>query len=274
MTRQLMIVMFITLGAPLLCSPVFGQSLEIIQLQHRSAEDLLPLLQPLLNDGGALTGQGDRLFMRASASSAANIRQALRELDRTPRELLISVRKGTFASGDERAIAGELHLQTAQPAPGLHRDNSSIQLQTDIAQGSEQADAVTQVRVLEGSGAFIMTGQSVPTVSSFLYQNGRAPLLQSSTRYRQVQSGFSVVPHIAGGEVILEISQQTQTARSSVQGTIDTQQLSTTVAGRVGEWIPVGGIDETSSRSSAGIGATHLETQHDANTLWVRVEIR
>jgi hypothetical protein len=269
-----MIVMFITLGAPLPCSPVFAQSLEIIQLQHRSAEDLLPLLQPLLNEGGALTGQSDRLFMRANESSAANIRRALRELDRTPRQLLISVRQGTLSSGNERSIAGDVHMQTGESVPGAHRDSAVIHLETDASQGNDRAAAVTQVRVTEGNGAFIMTGQSVPIVSSFVSQNGRVPVVQSSTRYRQIQSGFSVMPRVTGDGVILEISQQAQTARSSVQGTIDTQQLSTTVAGRLGEWIALGGTEESSSQRATEIGAAHLETQHDSNTLWVRVEIR
>lgn len=266
--------MLVTCGAPLPGSAVHAQSLEVIQLQHRSAEDLLPLLQPLLNPGGALTGQGEHLFMRANAQSAANIRQALLELDRTPRQLLISVRQGNTWSGSEQPMGGELRLQTGESISRPGGGSAQLHLQTEATQGNDRTDNVTQVRVLEGNGARIMAGQSVPVVSAFVSQNGGVPVIQSSTRYRHIQSGFSVTPRLTAEGVILEISQQAQTSRSSVLGTIDTQQISTTIAGRLGEWIPLGGVEEGSSSRSTGIGTPHLETQHDSSTLWVRVETR
>ena len=34
-----------------------GQSLTVIDLNHRTAAEVIPVLQPLLEPGGALTGQ-------------------------------------------------------------------------------------------------------------------------------------------------------------------------------------------------------------------------
>lgn len=69
-----------------------AQPIEIIGLRHRFADDLLPLLQPLVEPGGALTGQGSQLFLRASPANARQIKEVLATLDRPPRQLLITVR--------------------------------------------------------------------------------------------------------------------------------------------------------------------------------------
>ena len=45
------------LGACLLAAVTWAQSLTVIDLKYRRAEDLIPVLQPLLEQGGALTGQ-------------------------------------------------------------------------------------------------------------------------------------------------------------------------------------------------------------------------
>ena len=52
----------------------WGQTLEIIDLRHRSAEQLLPQLAPFVEPGGALSGMNDKLFLRASKRNQAETR--------------------------------------------------------------------------------------------------------------------------------------------------------------------------------------------------------
>ena len=44
-------------------------SLEVLPLRHRSAEQVIPVLRPLVEAGGVLSGQGYRLFVRTSAQA-------------------------------------------------------------------------------------------------------------------------------------------------------------------------------------------------------------
>lgn len=78
-----------------LAAAVLAQSLEVIDLRHRRAEEVIPVLQPLLEPGGALSGKDYKLFVRASAANVAQLRQALAQLDRQPRQLFVSVRRST-----------------------------------------------------------------------------------------------------------------------------------------------------------------------------------
>src|SRR5437588_1620015 len=68
------------------------QALEIIPLRHRTVDQVLPALQPLVEPGGALTGQSGQLIVRASPANLAEIKRALEAIDRPLRRLQISVR--------------------------------------------------------------------------------------------------------------------------------------------------------------------------------------
>jgi type II secretory pathway component GspD/PulD (secretin) len=84
--------------ALLLCAlgaAALAQSLEVIDLQHRTAEEIIPVLRPLLEPGGALSGKDYKLFVRASAANVKQLRQALAQLDRQPRQLFVSERRST-----------------------------------------------------------------------------------------------------------------------------------------------------------------------------------
>src|SRR2546423_14805763 len=77
----------------LLAAPASAQNaLEIITLRHRTAEQVLPSLQPLLEPGGTLSGQGTQLFVRTSPANLDDLRLALTAIDQPARRLLISVR--------------------------------------------------------------------------------------------------------------------------------------------------------------------------------------
>src|SRR5215510_8860489 len=79
----------------LIASPVMGQSLEVIDLKYRTAAEVIPVLQPLVEQGGALTGQDYKLFVRASPANLQQLRAALEQIDRKPNQLLVSVRRST-----------------------------------------------------------------------------------------------------------------------------------------------------------------------------------
>src|SRR5690606_2215695 len=82
-------------AACLLAATAWAQSLTVIDLKHRRAEELIPVLQPLLEEGGALSGQDYKLFVRTSSTNLAQLRSAVEQLDKQQRQLLVSVRRST-----------------------------------------------------------------------------------------------------------------------------------------------------------------------------------
>jgi type II secretory pathway component GspD/PulD (secretin) len=249
--------------ATCLASPAaWSQSLQIIHLQHRSAEEVIPVLQPLLEPGGALSGQDYKLFVRASSANVAQLRQALAQIDRAPRQLLVSVRRGTSQELEREALGGSLATGSDGSRATVHATDSAAQ---------RTGNGIASVQVLEGNSAFIATGSSVPFVTAIAAGGGRRPWIAGSTSYRDISSGFTVTPRLSGEQVVLDISQQSQQVNSNNRD-IQTQSLSTQVTGRLGEWIQLGGVSESSSSTRSGILSRSYSTQSDAQSVWVKVE--
>ncbi len=153
---------------------VSSQGLEIIPLRHRTVEQVLPALQPLLEPGGTLSGSRGQLFLRASPANAAEIKQALAAIDRPARRLEISVRFDDALARERRGV---------EASGSLGRDGARIGITADDARRAATERVDQRLQVLEGSHAFILAGQ-------------------------ELGSGFEVVPVLSGSEVNLEILHQ------------------------------------------------------------------
>ena len=76
--------------------------MEIIPLQHRMTDDVVPILRPLVAPGGTITGMNNQLIIKTTPDNLAEIKNVLQSLDRSPRRLLITVKQD---------IGGQIHTQ-------------------------------------------------------------------------------------------------------------------------------------------------------------------
>ena len=70
--------------------------LEVIALKYRTAQDVLPLVQPFVNQaGGTVTGTQNRLIVRTTRANLAEVKQILAGIDTLPRRLTMTVKQDT-----------------------------------------------------------------------------------------------------------------------------------------------------------------------------------
>lgn len=261
---------------------VHADSLETISLRYRLAEDLLPVLQPLLPPGVALTGTGDMLLVRADAATITQIRAAVASLDRAPRQLLITVGQVTSAQDGGTSVRGSGTISGGDVQVGVNeRPQSQDGARVTVRHGtaSDALRDVASVRALEGHETYISLGQSRPFTSTSITQPGiYPPVITQSTEYRDVQSGFYATPRLNGDRVTLEISPRQQRVTNDRQGqlthdaVIASGSVTTTVSGRLGEWIEIGGASAARNASERGVitwGTRSDLTQYSA---WVKVD--
>ena len=98
-------------------------------------------------------------------------------------------------------------------------------------------------------------------------------MTQSSTAYRDIQTGFSVVPRVAGDRVTLEIAPQRETPGAYGRGSANTQQIVTTATGRLGEWIELGSMTQTTAAEGSGILSSRSAARRDNRGVWVKVDV-
>jgi hypothetical protein len=256
--------------------PAVAQALESIQLQHRMAEELIPILQPLVEPGGVITGTGAVLLVRASPGNVQQIRDALSALDHAPRQLLITVGQATGADARRSEVQGEVTVGTGESTDGTDRTAASGAVSVNALATQAEIRNVSSVRALEGMEAYVMVGESRPFSSSTVTPGWHGATETHITGYRDVATGFYVTPRLAGDVVTLEISPQQQfTATTHGHGArpvVASQSATTTVTGRLGEWIEIGGAQQSGDAAQRGILMRGTQSQSSLYSAWVRVD--
>lgn len=246
--------------AALLAMPLArAQQIDVIELRHRSAEQVLPLLQPLVEPGGALTGQGYRLFLRTSAANRRQLRDLLDRLDVPLRQLLLTVSqdRADERTTEQRAADGSLTI-------GSRGVGGSAAAAAGNARHWSTRRAVQQIRVIEGAPAYVEMGTAVALAFRqwVVTTQGRTEL--RGTVYYDALTGFHARANVAGDEVTLELTPEL----SALPADGGSARLSTTARGRLGEWIAVGGADVRGE--AAADGARNSEATRYG--VWMKVE--
>jgi type II secretory pathway component GspD/PulD (secretin) len=249
-----------------------AQEMQIITLEHRLAEQVLPAVRPLLEPDGVITGSDNLLFVRTSAANYAQIREAVMMLDRAPRELMITVGQGTVTDIDAAAARVTATIGGSSAQVGINRPpgpDTSVQVVADAGRQSTGLHNISSVRTLEGQETLISTGQSLPVTTTELRPDPRGSILQQTTTYRDIGTGFYASARITGDRVTIDISSRQQNLGS---GGIQTSGLDTSVSGAVGEWIPLGGIREAGSVTAGGTLQGRSGSRSSEYTTWIKVE--
>ncbi|MBP6105945.1 MAG: secretin N-terminal domain-containing protein [Steroidobacteraceae bacterium] len=273
----------LALGAGLLtamrvvATDVQAESLEQIPLHYRMAEELLPILQPLVPPGSVVTGTGNVLFVRADAATLKQVRDAVASLDRAPRQLLITVGQAMGRQGSGTSVRGSGTIGSGDVQVGVNRPpatNAGGQVVVRNSTAGDDLRNVSSVRALEGHETYVSLGQSRPYTSTTV--TGGAyypPIISQSTGFRDVQTGFYATPRVNGDRVTLEISPQQQRSTGDAHSApVTAGGITTTVSGKLGEWMQIGGSADSFEVSNTGIvtwGTRSKLTQYSA---WVKVD--
>ncbi|MCW8943764.1 MAG: hypothetical protein OQL27_03260 [Sedimenticola sp.] len=259
----------------LCCSTLYADyPLEIIQLKSRATDEIIPIIKPFIDKDGSIAGMNDQLIIRTSPTNLAEIKKVLQQLDHPPRSLMILVRQSAGGGTAQRRSQADINLMIGKHAKvgvGNPTNNSSIQYRIRDARTSSDLDATHRIQVLEGYPAFITTGQSVPVPEQTTIVNNNTVHQQITTRYKNVTSGFYVVPRLNGDRVTLEISPRLNRPGSQ-QGRYDIQQADTMVAGRLGEWIRIGGVNQQQRLDTNGLLRESRTSNRDNRTIELLVQ--
>jgi len=244
---------------------VAQQQLEIINLKSRTAEQVLPQLRPFVEPGGTLSGMNNQIFLRASEANRRQIKELLAAIDRPPRRLLISVRQdadsAATARGGEvsgRVSSGGTVIESRRTVVGgvgveVRRGDDVVRGQVYDSRSAGSERVAQQVQVVEGGKATINVGTSVPVPLRQTVLTPSGAIVSETTVYRDLGTGFTAEPQLAGNNVTLTISPSHDTPGSYGPGSANIQRLTTTVSGRLGEWIDLGGSVEERTGESSGL---------------------
>lgn len=237
----------------LLCfaSSLCAAQISVIQTQ-RNAAQLLPLIQSQLNQGSSAQAYQNQIILNASADETAKIKALLQQIDKTGRQLLITVKK----QGDTAQSQQQNNTQVTISQSGNSRTETRVTTHIRGASASSQGYGEQSVRATEGLASFISIGKSR------LYQDG-----DQGQAWQPANTGFYITPFIHGDNVNLQIKQFDNQHRS--QQHMAQQQLNSTVTGLLNQWILIGAINSESQQRQQ----KNTQTQQSNSQIYVKVEL-
>lgn len=267
---------------------VFASEMEIIALKHRSADEVLPIIRPLLDRDAVASGMDYQLILRTSEKNSQQIKKLLERIDVPPRRLQISVMQNVDSETVARLIevSGSVGIRRNAriSVPGNGNNNG---LNVEAGQGRDRLAAkvistrsledehkTQQIQVLEGGRALVSSGQSVPVTQRQVIQQPWGTQIVESIQYQDVNSGFFVQPRLNGDIVTVEISAQNDSLAPNTGNTpsLRVQQTSTTVSGRLGEWMVVGGTARQGESHDGTLSTRSIGTVAEQRKVLIKVE--
>lgn len=237
--------------------------LRTYTLQHTLAEQVVPVVSAQLSAGSSVTPYREQLILSVTDAEYRNLQTLLTQLDTAPRSLLISVRKQSqqFDNDERVGVKGHIGDGAVQVQSG-NGWQQRTETRVIVNQGSTQStrDGSQQVRAVEGMRAFINAGNTVSMRNGSYGERELVP----------VDSGFYATARIVNDAVIIDIDQRDD--RVQARG-IATQSLQTQVRGRVGEWIPLGGLNTSQSGNERALTSYGNNATNAMADLAIKVDL-
>ena len=235
-----------------------SMKIEIIPMKNRMVEEVIPIIKPLVVKGGTVTGMNNQLIVKTTPSNIQLIKSILIQIDNAPRKLLISVtrnnnNKYNNEEGGFSIKYDSKNINITSPDTGekgiivqnKNDDGDVIRYRKSHEETETRENNIFYVNTLEGNPAFINTGQLIPIRNQTTVVTSGAVVVQDNIEHRNVSSGFYITPNLRGDNVVLTVSPRFAQLNQNEKNVINVQNIDTTVHGKLGEWISIGGIDRS-----------------------------
>ena len=279
------IILFLVFAICTTTSVAESMKIEIIPMKNRMVEEVIPIIKPLVIKGGTVTGMNNQLIVKTTPSNIELIKSILEQIDNAPRKLLISVKrdhnnKFNAEEGGFSIKYDSKNIQIESPDTGekgiiVQNKNSKgdvIRYRKSYEESQEREGNIFYVNTLEGNPAFINTGQLIPVRSQTTVVTSGATVVKENIEHHNISSGFYVTPKLQGDNVVLAISPHFAQVNQKEKNIINVQNINTTVHGKLGEWIPIGGINQSLNASDKRNLINKKQYSDEKSSIFVKVE--
>lgn len=261
MILRFFITLLFTAAASLNTTAAAETEFRMITLQHRFADDILPVVQPLVGDNGSVRAIDNYLMITAMPERLAAIEQVIAKLDVERRNIRITISHGDVSQSQRQSaeVSGRARIGDAEIQSSAN-ENDGIEFDIEHGQADASRSGSEFLTVLDGERAFIRVGQSIPYTQQWLTLAQRYVSLQQATQFHDITTGFAVRPRYLGDRIELEVTPRI--ARLDSAGFIDFEELSTVVQITPGEWFDLSGA----MQSRDEVSRTILSSEQGRNT--------
>lgn len=238
-----------------------AQTLHTIELKHRSAYSLIPIIEPLLHDNEAVSGQNTLLFIRVDEPRYQELKKIIQKLDAPVKQLLIEIK----SPGNIKNQAIQQQSKITITSQG---DRSASYHSREVI-NTRNNEPVHHLRVLDGHRASIEDGKLLPLLSESFRFGFRPAERGTAFSYFKVASRITVLPRLHGNTVTLEITPHYSELDQESNSEIRSQSSATTVVVPLDQWTI---LSETGTQNQTQ-QKNRISTRSVSNTTQVRVTV-
>jgi hypothetical protein len=220
--------------------------------------------------------------VRASPQKIREIKSLLEKIDGQLKNLRITVKHGLKSQLNIRQAEMNVEVPIGESGRVIinRGTKGSVIVESKSGKGavrgklSERESILNEmntqvVTTLEGNSATIYIGQQVPFKTTENFRMGNTVSQVESTQFRDVQTGFKVLPQLREDQVILKISPQQS---KITNGNIETTGLNTVIRGQVGKWIELGGLSQSRDEQGSETASRNTSKQVERRSVFIKVE--
>lgn len=235
----------------LMLSPnLVAQNLQkVIDLHYKNAKEVERLIQPLLQEGDRISGEGHTLVVNVSPKTLTSIRAVLHRIDVPPVTFEVSVYQGTPHWLDNQ------------------REATTV-ISTDSNQEQQRFQTI---QVMSGESAYISTGKNHPFIRGVglgLWNTGVA------YERRNVNSGVYISPSLQGSKVKLTLRKVRDQLDNADKQVVDEQDYMTTMMMPMNRWVALGSAQGKAAEHSGARVYTAGNTYWQHSTLYIKVRVK
>ena len=253
------------------CPLIYAQpTIKILQLSHRPAEEIAQIVRPLLDTNETAIADGFKLIVKADPRQLDELEQLIESLDVKRHRLIITVAQGNESSLKQLDARIKIRINFLQK----NRTGGNTRIGGHLYQstGSETDKNIQFIQTLEGQAAHIQFGQEVPYSENNISIDGNLIISTPRIQFRDVSSGFTVIPTLAEDSVRLKIAPWSNKLSKQGNGVVKTQDATTTINAALGEWIRFGGQIDNQSYRDDSLLSTRRSTGKTRSNIYVRVD--
>lgn len=261
--------------------------IHTILLKHRTAQEIIPLIRPLLGPNDVVGGTGYRLLVHTSEANLRDIERTLSQLDVARRSFTLTAQLVPTADAgrilreltEKNQASDEIRIKLSRntvanegPVAGGDAPTDSLRYRTKRRTETHSDNRTQTLRAQNGQRVFIRVGQSIPYLTVIKSFSGTAPSISQGVEFQNITTGFDIVPQLQGELVNLSISPRIVAFETLVSGPTNREIPVMTIAVKLGEWIDLGKIDGNDDEIHRAILESAESTAGERYTILLKVE--
>ncbi|MFO7858707.1 MAG: hypothetical protein R6V11_07275 [Ectothiorhodospiraceae bacterium] len=249
--RLLLILVLAT--APVCLIAAEGNGIREVPVTQVPAANIVERVRSLVGGDIVVIPAQGKLLVRGSEADAEAVRDAVARLDTRPARLRLTLR-----SGSPRSLRRD----------GIRFRDDGVRIQG--TRRRNESDTNQTVTGLSGQPMQVRVGEERARTLQRLILGGNRPGLAERKGYVTAQRGVFARPQLHGDSVTVELAATRQAFND--RGERSGGEVTTTVRGSLGEWLPVASSRQQRREDQTDITRHQTRSEDDGTEWWLRVE--